>query len=141
MIHICSFTDFADLTIEAAGRLFRFEFSKMFGPMMLGKRGQLLESRPPIRSPFWRALELWCKQGYRVEAGRCVYDVPPPPSTRFVRIAGRHWLQVRPGEEPSAVKARVFKELGEEVPDEPLEITADVDEWAALRVAGQGGGA
>ena len=133
--HVCSFTDFSDLTIQAGGKSYRFEFSKRFGPTMIGKKGQTIETTPPIRSPFWRALELWCKQDYRVEGQRCVYDVPPPSSMCFVRIAGRHWLQIGPHDIPESCRSRVYEEMKLDPPTDAPEVMTEPDEWAGLREA------
>lgn len=134
-VHICSFTDFADLRIVAAGRSFRFEFSHRFGPALLDKRGETRSTLPPMRSPFWKALQLWCKQGHRVEDGHAVYDIPEPGQT-FVRITGRQWLACA-GRDPSEVRAEVYASLGEAAPDSPPETMVD-DEWIALRTTPEG---
>lgn len=93
--HICSFTDFSDVTLEAGGQVFRFEFSKQFGPLMIGKRGNTIDGVPPQCSPFWRALEAWCKQGHRVDkGGLAVWEPIIEREPRAVCIVGNHYLVV-----------------------------------------------
>lgn len=77
-VHICSSVELSDLTIDAGGKSFRFEYSRMFGPMMLGKRGDPITTFPRLRSPFWPAVQAWERQGRRVDDdGRCIYDAEP----------------------------------------------------------------
>lgn len=55
-----SFTDFDDVRLVTwDGRVFRFEFSHRFGPLMIGKSGRTVDVVPSTRSPFWKALEQW----------------------------------------------------------------------------------
>jgi hypothetical protein len=121
----CSFTDVADVTLEAGGQVYRFEFSRRFGPLMLGKRGQSLETVPPKRSPFWKALHLWAAQGCRVVNGQCVYDVPPEP--RLVQLVGRHYVEVPEGRDPEDVRREWFKKLNISYPG-PLDKAQAIDE-------------
>ena len=60
--------------IHAAGKDYLFEFHEYLGPMMLGKRGQLIDSFPPKQSPFWDALHWWLKQGRRMDGNRCIFE-------------------------------------------------------------------
>jgi hypothetical protein len=128
--HICSFTDFKDIRIEAVGRSYRFEFSHRFGPAMLGKRGDTVGTMPALRSPFWKALQLWCQQGHVVDDGVCVYTVPA--SERGLRITPRHILALKATDDPAAVRAGLFAEMGLPEPPEPPDVVT-FDEWACLR--------
>jgi hypothetical protein len=83
-VHICSFTRGIYSLRVPSGEVFRFEFSDQFGPGFIDRRGGLDGKRPPLRSPFWKALQWWCQQGHRCEGDKCLYDVPAP---------GR-WLQI-----------------------------------------------
>lgn len=110
-VHVCSFTTHPEVKILAGGRTFRFEFSKMFGPAMLGKRGDVIAGMPPLRSPFWKALECWCKQGHEIDAkGYAVYRLPE--RERFVKLAGRQYAPVPPGESPEKVRAEWLAKCG-----------------------------
>lgn len=129
--HICSFTTFADLVIEADGECWRFEFSKLFGPIMLGKRGQPLSALPPQRSMFWKVLHQWCIQGYRGEDGRCLYN--RPPITRYVHMAGRHWIQVPNGHDPQEFRVEWFASHNLDVPPGFGEVQEQV-EWFTSEV-------
>lgn len=48
-------------SVDARGRVWRFEFHRYFGPLVLGKRGEPLSRQPGSRSPFWQAFEAWQK--------------------------------------------------------------------------------
>jgi hypothetical protein len=128
--HICSFTDFDNLLMTAGGHSYRFEFSKRFGPLLLGKRGQTLTTLPPVRSAFWKALQLWCQQGYLVDADVCVYTIPPPE--RGIRLAGVQVIMLGPTDDPSLVRDRWYGEIGEPLPPDPPDVVV-FDEWACLR--------
>lgn len=122
VFRVCSFTTHPDVTLRTKdGQTFRFEFSTWFGPMMLGTRGQPVAAMPPKRSPFWRALQLWCRQGHQLTPrGEAIYDEPPP--RRYVRLAGRQHVEVPPGSDPAEVRRRLFERLNLPVPDEPVEV-------------------
>lgn len=83
-VHICAFVDFSDVRIVTPDGVTRFEFSKIFGPKLIGRLGDTIERLPPMRDKFWRALEWWCKQGHRMHGDKCLYDVPP--ATRMLKI-------------------------------------------------------
>jgi hypothetical protein len=117
-MHICSFTDFADLTIEAGGQSFRFEFSRRFGPAMLGKRGDIIAWVPAKRSPFWKALQAWCDQGHQVADGRCVFELPREPV--YVTLVGKHVVEVPEGCDPQAVRREWFDRMGLPMPEEGM---------------------
>ncbi|MCC6970460.1 MAG: hypothetical protein IT434_09585 [Phycisphaerales bacterium] len=121
---ICSFTDFDDVRLTVDGQVFRFEFSKRFGPLMIGKRGRTIDNYPPLKSPFWDALQAWCTQGHQVVNGEAVYLPEPEPTC--VRLIGRQYVEVPAGRNPEDVRrewlAKVFK-------DDPVKLEA------ALRVS------
>lgn len=72
--HICSFSDQRDYQIALNGEIFRFEFSDQFGPVVLGKRGELLEAQPRPSHMFWKATSEWLLQGKRVcPCGMCIW--------------------------------------------------------------------
>lgn len=121
--HVCSFTDFADITLVTwDGQVFRFEFSRRFGPVMIGKRGHTVERVPPQRSSFWKALHWWGKQGHRIDDhGCCVYDMPP--LTRYVRLCGRQWAQVPDGHDPADVRRKWCEKAKRPAPNDRLEVT------------------
>lgn len=64
--------------IVAKAKRYRFEDSDMFGPYLIGKRGNVLEVQPGETDPFWRAHFLWRRQGRIVERGVCVWREPKP---------------------------------------------------------------
>jgi hypothetical protein len=60
--------------IVSGGKEFLFEFHDFLGPSLVGKRGQILQTMPPQRSPFWDGLHFWLKQGKQVDAdGNCIF--------------------------------------------------------------------
>jgi hypothetical protein len=62
-------------TICAGGKLYRFEDSDMFGPIMIKKDGDPKKWQPGQYHPFWDAHRAWWKQGRRtIGEGYCVYD-------------------------------------------------------------------
>ena len=61
--------------IRSGGKEFLFEFHEYLGPTMIGKRGDTIQSMPPMNSPFWDALHFWLKQGKQVDAeGNCIFE-------------------------------------------------------------------
>lgn len=60
----------------------------MFGPSILGVRGDPLATQPGSRSPFWLAYGSWRNGGRRMRwNGKvCVFDAPEP---------GRYWKDDR----------------------------------------------
>jgi hypothetical protein len=74
----CTIVDMAPPVrrIVSGGKEFLFEFHDFLGPSLVGKRGQILATMPPQRSPFWDALHFWIKQGKRMaeDGFNCVFD-------------------------------------------------------------------
>lgn len=95
-MRVCSFTTVPDVRLRVDEREYRFEFSRQFGPAMIGKRGNTVEWMPPHRDPFWRALAWWAHQGCRVENGFAVYDMPGPVVSRWLRVTKRDLFQDTP---------------------------------------------
>lgn len=112
---VCSFTDFADIALSVEGREYRFAFSKRFGPTTLGERGQPI-ALPPRRSPFWDALHAWCHQGHQMSGDRCVFTLPP--KRLFVRLVGRHYVEVPTGADPATVRREWFEKAGLPIPED-----------------------
>lgn len=71
------------LQIIAGGKRYRFEMPSVptGGPMVVGKRDEILETQPGSRSAFWVATSLWAKQGKRVcPDGFCLWH----PETKYI---------------------------------------------------------
>lgn len=62
-VRICSFHDADGEVTDSRGRVWRFEFSKMFGPTLVGKRGQVLENQTMTKA-FWEAFYDWYEAKY-----------------------------------------------------------------------------
>lgn len=79
------------------GKVYRFEDSDQFGPLLVTKRDMPSVTQPAERSPFWRAHWLWQRQGRKVEGdGRtCVWREPKPTILKSVR---RQLIVVEKGE-------------------------------------------
>lgn len=91
--HICTFSEPEDYRITDGKRVWFFDWSERFGPSLTNGKGDILANPcPSERSPFWRCLNLWARQGKRWEpsAGKgirnAVWDEPP---------AGRYVLDAR----------------------------------------------
>lgn len=80
--------------IEAAGKSWRFEDSDRFGPYIINRRGDITNSQPGPRSPFWHAHRAWREQGRKVadDGVTCVYEPLPPLIIRH--MGGRHYKYV-----------------------------------------------
>src|SRR5688572_10686342 len=61
-VRICSFHD-ADGEVTVGGVVYRFEFSKMFGPLWIGKTGKVLSNQNPKRA-VWEAFYDWYEARY-----------------------------------------------------------------------------
>lgn len=58
-VRICSFTN-AVAEVSDGRRKYRFEFSEMFGPTLIGKDGDPLKNQPMRENhPFWRPFNAW----------------------------------------------------------------------------------
>jgi len=67
-MHICDFTTVADVRIVWNGRVVRFDFSRMFGPLFLrltdGEPKKIQPINPKCHS--WQAFEAWHQQ-YKIK--------------------------------------------------------------------------
>lgn len=71
------------------GKMFLFEDSDRFGPMLLRKNGELRANPyPSVRSVFWGAYDMWVSQGRRTEGDgtTCIWspseELLTPPERR-----------------------------------------------------------
>lgn len=67
--------------IYGGGRMWRFEDHPNFGPMLLNRFDDPLDTQPNEKSPFWWAWEHWRDQGKRIDSSNpkhvlCVWDNP-----------------------------------------------------------------
>lgn len=59
-IHICSFVDAAQQTITVQGKPVQFDFSELFGPLVVDTEGQPTDKQPGgERDPFWAPFNAW----------------------------------------------------------------------------------
>lgn len=71
---ICSFVDRADQVVMVRGRKVRFDFSELFGPLLLDDEGNPLKKQPiSERDPFWPPFNAWLAEYRKVEP-----RAPPP---------------------------------------------------------------
>lgn len=75
--------------LRAGGKTFLFEWSNLFGPLVVGKRGQEI-AQPGERSPFWEPVTLWFRQGKRTRDGFCVWT--PEPVDILKPLGGNNFL-------------------------------------------------
>jgi hypothetical protein len=89
-----------DYHIQVRGKLVRFEWSEMFGPMPVNADGSEARSIGP-RHGFWRAASLWNLQGRRIEDGVCVWHEPKKPVYEIEKVGRKNILKrvIEPGEE------------------------------------------
>jgi len=82
---------------------FRFEDSDRFGPSLVKSNGDISDTQPKERSPFWRAHRIWVRQGRRLEADgvTCMWDEPKPMVV--YPISGRSSYIIENGEEDGRV--------------------------------------
>lgn len=101
--------------ITLKGRLYLFEDSDRFGPLLLRKDGSVAERQPGERSPFWIPYHAWRREGRRcAEDGEtCLWDDPRPTIIR--KLGGRQYLVVSDGDEDGGI---VVEESG---PTHPVE--------------------
>lgn len=72
------------LRIRAGDQIYAFEIINSGGLVVLDDKDDPAPD-PPKKSPFWRAVELWRRQGMTVDdAGVCVYG--PAPQQRYRKI-------------------------------------------------------
>ena len=78
-------------TMEAGGKSYLFERHPRFGPIVVNKDDS--EARHPgSRSPFWRAEELWDKQGRQFnDDGTCKWV--EPPKKPLYHLGGKHYTE------------------------------------------------
>lgn len=62
-VRICSFHDADGEVTDFRGRVWRFEFSKMFGPTLVGKTGVALKNQA-MTGAFWEAFYDWYEAKY-----------------------------------------------------------------------------
>lgn len=85
-----------ELSIEVDGRVYQFEFSKQFGPMVLNKSGGERTLPPRQQNLFLRAVSLWNVQGQRFENGKAIWHEPRKPVLKH--LGGQHYLVIEDGE-------------------------------------------
>lgn len=67
-----------EYVIDVRGKLIRFEWSNIFGPLPINKDGSECLSIGP-KHGFWRAASLWNLQGRRLEGNRAIWHEPRKP--------------------------------------------------------------
>jgi len=76
--------------IQVDGKIFIFQFSKRFGPLVQNKSGVILENQPGPRHKFWWAVSSWAQHGKQTdEDGLCVWFTETESIIRH--MAGRHY--------------------------------------------------
>src|SRR6185437_4948358 len=76
-----------EFTIETKRGVVLFEFSELFGPLPITKRGA---QRDLSHShPFWRAASLWKVQGRQMDGNRCIWHEPRKPVYETKHLGGR----------------------------------------------------
>lgn len=58
-VRICSFHEADGEGVDINGRVWRWEFSRQFGPLFTDGNGKPLENQPGERSPAWPVFNRW----------------------------------------------------------------------------------
>ena len=75
---------------DEAGKRYKFEMHRMFGPILLRSDGEVAARQPGEKSPFWQVVTWWAQQGQKVDAnGLCQWEKPPEP--KLQHLGGRHY--------------------------------------------------
>jgi hypothetical protein len=75
---------------DATGKVWRFEMHPHSGPIVQDNDGELADTQPGERSPFWVAINLWASQGASIGAdGFCTWK--PEPEPKLVHLGGRNY--------------------------------------------------
>lgn len=61
------------MTLEYAGKTYRFSFHWYLGPSFINKDGSERQRYPGVRNKWWQGFSLWCEQGKKTENGRCIF--------------------------------------------------------------------
>lgn len=78
---------------DANGRRWHFEMHPRFGPAVTYVNGNIKDTQPGSRSPFWPAVQAWIDQGQEVVEGttKCVWVKIEEP--KLVCIGGRNYAE------------------------------------------------
>lgn len=85
--------------IVVGGKLYTFEDSDRFGPLILNKSGEPLSKQPGKRHPFWAAHLAWVKQGRQTDEDRKTCLWTPLKPTTFFRLGRKLSIVVEHGDE------------------------------------------
>lgn len=59
------------------------------GPIVLGAKGDPLDTQPGVKSPFWHAVTRWSQGGHRLNGIDCIWEEEVP--LKIEHIAGKHY--------------------------------------------------
>lgn len=91
IVSFCS--DPGDYRIKVDGKIYTFEFSDRFGPIVLNRRGDPMSKQPGPKNKFWWAVSSWKQRGKEIDDdGLCVWFTEPEDILRH--IAGRHYIVI-----------------------------------------------
>ena len=91
MVVDCLLVGGKEYTIHINGKEMRFEMNPACGPIVIGKRSEILTVQPGNKHLFWVAVSMWAQQKQRLchRCGRCIWR---PESTEItVDLGGRHY--------------------------------------------------
>jgi hypothetical protein len=75
---------------DKTGKLWHFEMHRYCGPAVLDTRGEIKNTQPPAKSPFWEAVSFWAQQGEKMTDGRlCAWTQPITP--KLVHLGGKNY--------------------------------------------------
>jgi hypothetical protein len=61
-VRICSFHDASGEGVDINGRMWRWDFSRQFGPLWIDHRGNPLKVQPAETSPAWSVFNRWYEE-------------------------------------------------------------------------------
>lgn len=91
-------------TIAVGGKDYRFELPPYCSLCPVNDDDSEREAEWPRE--VWRAVDLWCEQGQRVEDGKCVWNEPTPDPRPLIHLGGKHYTR-----DPNVAEAWAQKAL------------------------------
>lgn len=78
--------------IHVCGVAYKFEFSRMFGPLLLNRDGSVKATQPTREdNPFLVAVCEWADQGHRTNGPNCIWQRSPHEFEGQVQIGDREF--------------------------------------------------
>lgn len=89
--------------LSCGDKSWHFYWSERWGPLVVTDDGRDM-MQPGPRSPFWRAVSIWSRQGRKRDGNEAVWSEPPAATEYVRRLGKRSFLSIR-FEEPEGYDA------------------------------------